>query len=110
GAAPDSGVVRGVLASSPTDARARAALLRQLTAAGFAAGVDTEPRLMVHSALAEGILNAALAEQASLVLIGQRSAEAASALGTSADAVAAATPVLVAVLTRTPKAREEVQL
>lgn len=109
-AAPDSGVVRGVLACSPSDAQARAALLRQLSAAGFAVGVDTEPRLMVHSALAEGILNAALAEQASLVLIGQRSAEAASALGTSAEAVAAATPVPVAILMGDLKSIKEVQL
>jgi Sodium/hydrogen exchanger family/Universal stress protein family len=109
-AAPDSGVVKGVLASSPSDAHAGAALLRQLSAAGFAAGVDSEPRLMVHSALAEGILHAALAEQASLVLIGQRSAEAASALGTSAEAVAAATPVPVAILMGDLTSIKEVQL
>jgi len=109
-AAPDSGVVRGILASSRTDARSRSALLANLSAAGFAAGVDTEPRLMVHSALAEGILNAALAEQASLVLIGQRSAEAASALGTSGEAVAAATPVPVAILLGDLKSIGEVQL
>jgi hypothetical protein len=65
---------------------------------------------MVHSALAEGILNAALAEGASLVLIGQRSAEAASALGTSAEAVAAATPVPVAILMGDLKNIKEVQL
>ncbi len=109
-AAPDSGVVRGILASSPTDAHTRSALLAQLSAAGFAAGVDTEPRLMVHSALAEGILNAALAEQASLVLIGQRSAESASALGTAAEAVAAATPVPVAILLGDLERIGEVQL
>jgi hypothetical protein len=109
-AAPDSGVVRGILASSPADAHARSVLLAQLSAAGFAAGVDTEPRLMVHTALAEGILNAALAEQASLVLIGQHSAEAASALGTSGEAVAAATPVPVAILLGDLKSIGEVQL
>ncbi len=97
-AAPDSGVVRGILACSPTDARTRAALLAELNAAGFAAGVDAEPRLMVHRALAEGVLHAAIAEQASMVIVGQRSAQAASALGTSAEAVAAATPVPVAIL------------
>lgn len=109
-AAPDSGVVRGILACSPTDARARGALLAKLSAAGFAAGVDTEPRLMVHSSLAEGTLHAALSEQASLVLIGQRSAEAASALGTSAEAVAAATPVPVAILMGNLKNIREVHL
>jgi hypothetical protein len=65
---------------------------------------------MVHNALAEGILNAALAEGASLVLIGQRSAEAASALGTSAEAVAAATPVPVAILLGDLEDIKEVQL
>ncbi len=109
-AAPDSGIVRGVLASSPDDAHERAALLARLSAAGFAAGVDTEPRLMVHSALAEGILHEALAEQASLVLIGQRSPEAASALGTSAEAVAAATPVPVAIVMGDLKGIREVNL
>ena len=109
-AAPDSGVVRGVLARSPSDAQTGAALLAQLSAAGFAVGVDTEPRLMVHSALAEGILNEALAEQASLVLIGQRSADAASALGTSAEAVAAATPVPVAILMGDLQNIKEVEL
>ncbi|MBV9817203.1 MAG: cation:proton antiporter [Solirubrobacterales bacterium] len=97
-AAPDSGVVRGILACSPADAESRASLLAQLSAAGFASGVDTEPRLLVHRALAEGILHTALAERASLVLVGQQSAQAASALGTSAEAVAAATPVPVAIL------------
>ena len=65
---------------------------------------------MVHSALAEGILNAALAEQASFVLIGQRSAEAASALGTSAEAVAAATAIPVAILMGDLENIKEVQL
>ncbi len=109
-AAPDSGIVRGILATSPGDAHERGALLAQLSAAGFAAGVDTEPRLMVHTALAEGILHAALAEQASLVLVGQHSAEAASALGTSAEAVAAALPVPVAILMGDLKNVREVQL
>ncbi|MBV9165687.1 MAG: cation:proton antiporter [Solirubrobacterales bacterium] len=109
-AAPDSGVVRGILACSPADARRRVALLAKLSKAGFAAGVDTEPRLLVHSSLAEGTLNAALSEQASLVLIGQRSAEAASALGTSAEAVAAATPVPVAILMGNLKSIGEVEL
>jgi Kef-type K+ transport system membrane component KefB len=109
-AAPDSGIVRGILATSPGDAHTRGALLAQLSAAGFAAGVDTEPRLMVHTALAEGILHAALAEQASLVLVGQNSAEAASALGTSAEAVAAALPVPVAILMGDLKSIREVAL
>ncbi len=97
-AAPDTGVVRGLLACSPVDAKSRSDLLAELTAAGFAAGVDTEPRLMVHTSLAEGVVHAAVAENASLVLISQHSAQAASALGTSGEAVAAATPVPVAIV------------
>jgi Kef-type K+ transport system membrane component KefB len=97
-AQPDAGVVRGILACSPTNASSRKSLLSELSAAGFAAGVDVEPRLMVHSSLAEGVLNTAAAENASLVLIAQRSAKAASALGTAAEAVAAAAPVPVAII------------
>ncbi len=97
-AAADAGVVRGILACSPMHARSSKSLLAELSAAGFAAGVDVEPRLMVHSSIAEGVLNAAVAENASLVLVAQRSAQAASALGTSAEAVAAATPVPVAII------------
>ena len=91
-------MVRGILACSPADARSNKSLLADLSAAGFAAGVDVEPRLLVHSSLAEGVLNAAVAENASQVLIAQRSAKAASALGTSAEAVAAATSVPVAII------------
>jgi hypothetical protein len=96
--APDGGVVRGLLACSPDDARARAEQLEEVGAAAFSAGIDAEPRLMVHTGLADGILNAAVAEQASFVLISQRSAKAASALGTAAEAVAAASPIPVAIL------------
>ncbi len=109
-AAPDTGVVRGILACSPVEARSRTSLLAELSAAGFAAGVDVEPRLMVHSSIAEGVLNAAAAENASLVLVGQRSARAASALGTSAEAVAAATPVPVAIILGSVDSIGEVEL
>jgi hypothetical protein len=51
----------------------------------------------VNRSLPEGILNAAASEDASFVLIGQSSADAV-ALGTSGEAVAAATPVPVAIL------------
>jgi hypothetical protein len=96
--APDGGIVRGVLTCTPEDVGSRADLLQELNAAAFTAGIDAEPRLMVHTGLAEGILNAAVAEQASFVLIAQRSAKAASALGTTAEAVAAASPIPVAIL------------
>jgi Kef-type K+ transport system membrane component KefB len=109
-AAADTGVVRGLLASEPAEAASRAALLSKLSAAGFAAGVDAEPRLMVHTTAAEGVLNAAAAEQASLVLISERSAEAASALGTFGEAVAAATPVPVALILGDAPSVDEVEL
>jgi hypothetical protein len=96
--APDSGIVRGVLACSRDDAASRRERLEELSSAAFTAGVDAEPRLIVHSGLAEGILNVAVAEQASFVLIGQQSARAVSALGTAAEAVAAASPMPVAIL------------
>ncbi len=65
---------------------------------------------MVHTSLAEGVLHAAAAEDASLVLIGQHSAKAASALGTSAEAVAAATPVPVAIVIGNVERVGEVEL
>ncbi|MBV9005701.1 MAG: cation:proton antiporter [Solirubrobacterales bacterium] len=109
-AAADTGVVRGVLATSTVDAQSRSELLAELSRAGFAAGVDTEPRLMVQTSLAEGVLHAAAEEDASLVLIGQHSAKAASALGTSAEAVAAATPVPVAIVIGSLERVGEVEL
>jgi Kef-type K+ transport system membrane component KefB len=109
-AAPDAGIVRGMLACSPAEARSRAGSLGELGAAGFALGLDTEPRLLVNRSLAEGILNAAAGEDASFVLIGQRSAAAASALGTSGEAVAAATAVPVAILLGDATRVGEVQL
>ena len=96
--APDSGVVRGVLACPRDDAVSRRKQLEQLSSAAFTAGIDAEPQLIVHTGLAEGILNVAVAEQASFVLIGQRSARSVSALGTAAEAVAAASPMPVAIL------------
>jgi nucleotide-binding universal stress UspA family protein len=109
-AAPDSGVVRGVLACSREEVQSRAELLEELSAAAFMAGIDAEPQLMVHTGLAEGILNAAVAEQASFVLIGQPSSHAFSALGTTAEAVAAASPIPVAILLGNAAEITDVQL
>jgi Kef-type K+ transport system membrane component KefB len=97
-AAPDNGVVRGVLACSRDEVSSGAELLHELSSAAFTAGIDAEPRLMVHTGLAEGILNAAVAEKASFVLMGERSANATLALGSAAESVAAASPVPVAIL------------
>ncbi|HET9162912.1 MAG TPA: cation:proton antiporter [Solirubrobacterales bacterium] len=96
-AAPDSGVVHGLLSSPPAEARSRQELLSELSAAAFAADLDAEPQLLVHESLPEGVVNAAIAERASLVLVGQRPA-AASAFGTAGEAVAAGAPVPVAIL------------
>jgi hypothetical protein len=65
---------------------------------------------MVQRSLADGILNAAIAEQATFVLIGQKSGAAASAFGTSGEAVAAATPIPVAILLGKTSSIKEVQL
>jgi Kef-type K+ transport system membrane component KefB len=97
-AARDNGIVRGLLSCAPAEAQASNGRLSQLAAAGFAADLDPEPRLLVHESLAEGIVNAAAEERASLVLVGQGSAQAASAFGSSGEAVAAASPAAVAIL------------
>jgi hypothetical protein len=88
-AAPDSGVVRSFLHCPPDDVRAREAGLAQLRAAGFAVGFDTDPSLLVHRLLAEGVINMVAAQQPSLVLITQRHASTAPILGSSGEAVAA---------------------
>jgi Kef-type K+ transport system membrane component KefB len=96
-AAPDNGVVRGLLSSPPGDAPARQEMLADLGTAAFAADLDAEPTLLVHESLPEGVVAAAVAERASLVLVGQRPA-AASAFGTAGETVATATPAPVAIL------------
>jgi Na+:H+ antiporter len=96
-AAPDNGVVHGLLASPPAEAASRQPLLGDLKAAAFAADLDAEPTLLVHESLPEGVVNAAAAERASLVLVGQRPA-AASAFGSAGEAVAAAASAPVAIL------------
>ena len=96
-AAPDSGVVHGLLASPPDEASSRQALLAELGEAAFAADIDAEPTLLVHESLPEGIVNAAAAERASLALVGQHP-EAASAFGGAGEAIAAAIPAPVAIL------------
>lgn len=97
-AAPDSGVVRGMLRSSPVEALERERELTQLRAAGFAVGLDTDPSLLVHGSLVEGVINTVAAHQPSLVLIGQRSASSALALGGAGEAVAAAVASPVAIV------------
>jgi hypothetical protein len=88
-AAPDSGVVRGLLGSAPAETDARELSLSDLRSAGFAVGVDVDPALLVHTSLAEGIINVVAAQRPSFVLVGQRSAAAHPAFGGVGEAVAA---------------------
>jgi Kef-type K+ transport system membrane component KefB len=97
-AAPDSGVVRGLLGSSPHDTTEQEAGLSQLRTAGYAVGVDVDPALLVHTALAEGIVNVVAAQHPSFVLVGQRSASAHLVLGGPGEAVAASVVTPVAIL------------
>lgn len=98
-AAPDNGVVRGLLGSAPADRRARESGLARLRRVGFAIGVDTDPDLVVHSSFADGIVNAVVQQEPSFVLVSQRSASATPALGGAGEAVARsiATPVAVVI-------------
>jgi Kef-type K+ transport system membrane component KefB len=109
-AAPDSGIVRGLLRSSPSDAPNRERELAQLRKAGFALGVDTDPALLVHGSLEEGVINTVAVHHPSLVLITQQSASAAPALGTAGEAVAATIPSPVAIVIGDVQAIASVQL
>jgi Kef-type K+ transport system membrane component KefB len=96
-AAPDGGVVRGLLGSPPDERRARESSLEQLRRAGFAIGVDTDPKVM-HTPFAEGIVTAVTEQEPSFVLVGQRSASEAPALGGPGEAVAASIVPPVAIM------------
>ena len=97
-AAPDSGVVRGLLSCAPGDVDSTKANLAQLRAAGFAVGFDTDPALLVDSSLAEGLVNAVAVQEPSFVLIGQRHVSTARALGSPGEAVAAVITSPVAIV------------
>ncbi len=97
-AAPDNGVVHGLLCQPS---------LRGRVAPGAAGRAERRrllrrsrrraDQLLVHESLPEGVVNAAAAERASLVLVGQRPS-AASAFGTAGETVAAASAAPVAIL------------
>ncbi len=97
-AAPDTGVVRGLLGSAPHETAVQETRLSQLRTAGYAVGVDVDPALLVHTTLAEGIINVAAAERPSLILVGQRHASAHPALGGAGEAVAASITAPVAIV------------
>jgi len=98
-AAPDGGVVRGLLGVPPAERESRESGLAHLRRVGFAAGVDADPALLVSSSFADGIVHAVAQEEPSLVLVGQRSASADPALGGVGEAVAGsiASPVVILV-------------
>ncbi len=97
-AAPDGGVVRALLASTPSQRAARKSGLAQLRRVGYSVGVDADPTLLVHTSFAEGIVNAVNQHEPSFVLVGQRSASASPALGGVGETVAASIGSPVAIL------------
>jgi Kef-type K+ transport system membrane component KefB len=109
-AAADGGVVRGLLATRRGDAAALEPRLGELLAAGYAVGVDAEPHLLVHQALAEGVVNVATESRASLVLLGVADAAGSSPFGSEAEAIAAGLPVPLAVLVGTEPTVREVEV
>jgi Kef-type K+ transport system membrane component KefB len=109
-AAPDGGVVRALLYSFRANAAIMEQRLSELHRDGFALGIDVDPALLVHTSLAEGVIDAAAAEQPSLVLVGQRSAAAHPTLGGPGEAVAAAISAPVAILLGDVERIEEVVL
>jgi hypothetical protein len=106
-AAPDGGIIRGLLGSTPADKSARDSALAHLRRVGYAIGVDTDPKLIVRGTFAEAVVNAAAEHEPSLVLVCQRSASTDPALGGPGEAVAAsiASPVAV-VIGETDKIRD----
>jgi Kef-type K+ transport system membrane component KefB len=109
-AAGDSGVVRGLLARHRGQTDSSEAALARIDSAGFAAGVDPEAKVLVHDSLPESIVNAATEARASFVLIGQASANAASAFGTAGETVASAFGAPVGILIGDATAIAEVEL
>ncbi len=97
-AAPDGGVVRALLANAPHDRRARESALEHLRQVGYAIGVDTDPRLIVHGSFAEGIVNAVSEHEPSFVLVAQRRASSNPAVGSVGEAVAASIDAPLAVV------------
>ncbi len=97
-AAPDGGLVRGLLGCPPAEKREREHGLAELSRVGYAIGVDTNPMLLVHGSFAEGVVNAVTEQEPSFVLVGQSSASATPALGGPGEAVAASIAQPVAIV------------
>ncbi len=99
-AAPDGGVVRGRYARHVSEQHADAAAgLRTLASAGYAVGIDVAPEVLVHHSLVDGVLHEAVAQDASLVLIGQsQEGGGTSAVGGWGESVASVAPAPVVFL------------
>jgi Kef-type K+ transport system membrane component KefB len=97
-AAVDTGVVRGLLSCPPGERSSHQAGIAELKRVGFSIGVDTDPTLLVTTSFAEGIVNAVITQEPSLVLVCQRRVAGASAVGGPGEAVAAATSAPVAIV------------
>jgi hypothetical protein len=97
-AAADGGVVHGMLAAPPGAMDERESHLAELQAAGYAVGIDVEPHLLVHDALADSVVNAATEGRASLVVLGASTSADASPFGSDAEAITAGLAAPVAVL------------
>jgi Kef-type K+ transport system membrane component KefB len=109
-AAPEGGIVRGLLACPRSEAAALTPRLAELDAAAFAAGIDAESRLLVHDSLAESVVNVATEAGASLVIVGRPTTPGPSAFGSEGEAIAAALAAPVAILVGEASAIREVEV
>lgn len=109
-AASEGGVVRGLLACPRDQAAEAEPQLEVLQAAAYAAGIDAEPRLLVHDSLAESVVNLATETRASLVVIGRPSSPGTSPFGDAGEAIAAAMAAPVAILVGEAKSIREVEV
>jgi Kef-type K+ transport system membrane component KefB len=109
-AAADGGVVQGLLAVPRGEAKAREPRLAEMQAAAFAVGVDAAPRLLVHHALAEGIVNTATETRASFVILGLPRSSEVSPFGSDAEAIAAGLAVPIGILLGTDASLREVEV
>jgi hypothetical protein len=109
-AAGEGGVVRGLLARPRELADGSEADLAQLEAAAYEAGLDAEPRLLIHDSLTESVVNTATEARASLVLVGRPSVPGASPFGDDAEAIAAGLAAPVAILVGSAETIREVEV
>ena len=90
--------------------RAQQPRLTELREAALAAGVDTEPRLLVHGGLADAVVHEAIADEASLVIACERTSGGPSAFGTWGESVASTAPAPAVILRGRMERIDEVHL